>query len=96
MRHFYILLALVVAALSGCSSTATFVDKASDYSDHSIAAAEFFICRGATVGSVMRNYGNSKEGMEAWRMLCLRELDAPIAPILVSPAETLIIEQPLY
>lgn len=96
MRHFYILLALVVAALSGCASTATFVDKASDYSDQSIAAAEFYICRAATVGSVMRNYGNSEEDMEAWRLLCLRQLGAPIAPILVSPAETPIIEQPLY
>jgi len=48
--------------------------------DEGLVNAEFFMCKSASVGSVVRRYGVSIEKWEAWQELCLTrytELDIP-------------------
>lgn len=44
--------------------------------DEGLENAEFFICHGASVGSVMRRYGSSQNKALAWRTLCTSDPDA--------------------
>ncbi len=57
-----------VLTLTGC--TAPGVQRAAEAYDDSLAAAEVWMCRGASVGSIVRAYGRSDESWEAWRQLC--------------------------
>lgn len=43
--------------------------------DEGLENAEFFICRAASVGAVMRRYGFSAEKAAAWRVLCTTDPD---------------------
>ncbi len=79
----------LACVLTSCGFTTTgdrVRDAAKQYGaqamDEGLANAEFFICRAASVGSVYRRYGRSKETAEAWKTLCL---DNPDAIILETP-----------
>ena len=57
--------------------------KAAEAYDEGLANAELFICRAASVGSVQRRYGRSRDLAEAWRALCFGD---PEAGLLIGPA----------
>ena len=74
----YWLGALVVVALlvSGCTiqgqaARSAVVNAGVKAMDEALIAAEFVICKGASVGSIQRRYGSSEKLSEAWRTLCL-------------------------
>ena len=52
--------------------------KGAEVYDEGLANSEFFICRAASVGSVMRRYGRSRDLADAWRTLCEGADDASI------------------
>lgn len=56
--------------LSGCSGVPMYVDRASGAYDESLSAAELWVCRGASIGSVVRAYGQDDATWAAWRQLC--------------------------
>ena len=64
-----ILGACLLVVLVGCASP-QFVAKGEDVADQGLAGAEWYVCRAATVGSVLRRYGTSDDRMAAWRQLC--------------------------
>ena len=77
-----ILLALLLA---GCGLTPqgdavrrAVQTKGAEVYDEGLANSEFFICRAASVGSVMRRYGRSRDLADAWRTLCEGADDASI------------------
>jgi hypothetical protein len=39
--------------------------------DEGLKNAEWYICKGASVGSVQRQYGETQETADTWRRLCL-------------------------
>lgn len=61
---------LCVLALTGCSTLAPGVQRASEAYDDSLVAAEVWLCRGASIGSVVRAYGRDEAAWEAWKTLC--------------------------
>lgn len=66
---------LVVLGLTGCASPSglffrnTFMGRASNAYDESLVNAEGWMCRGASIGSVVRAYGGSPDRWEAWLKL---------------------------
>jgi len=65
-------LALVfVLALSGCAAIGPAVQKVAEANDVALAAAELEICRAASIGAVMRRYGQDPIKARAWRDLCV-------------------------
>ena len=44
--------------------------------DEGLENAEFYICRAASVGSIVRRYGQEPKLFHAWRALCIG-VDAP-------------------
>ena len=67
------LLALAVASVcSACSVLADVAGYGAEANDKALKASEFAICKGASVGAVMRRY-NTEELVEAWRKLCLND-----------------------
>ena len=62
-----------VLVLAGCASAEPYVDRAAQGYDKSLDAAELWVCRGASVGSVVRAYGRSDATWQAWLELCERE-----------------------
>lgn len=56
--------------LAGCV-TAPVVKKIGQVNDDTLTAAETIICQGASVGSVIRKYGQDEAKAKAWRELCL-------------------------
>lgn len=78
--HFACLLALF---LSGCGLTpqgdafqATLVTKGAALADSALENAEWAICNAASVGSVMRRYGQDVVLAEAYSTLCLPSREA--------------------
>ena len=63
------IITLLVVYLTGCTTLQTGVDRAASANDTAITTAEWTICRGASVGSVRRAYGDV-ERAEIWRKLC--------------------------
>lgn len=65
---------LACLLLAGCETVDTVrtvaKEKGAVASDNLLEDAEFIICRAATVGSVMRRYGGSKELAAAWLDMC--------------------------
>lgn len=53
--------------------------------DEGLANAELFICRAASIGSVYRRYGRSRDLAEAWRTLCLGNSEADL--LISSPGD---------
>mgnify|MGYP001589570812 FL=1 len=58
---------LLLSAFTGCAGVAT---QGAAVSDDIRDTAEFALCKGITVGSWVRAYGNSPERAKAWRTLC--------------------------
>jgi len=52
--------------------------------DEGLVNAEWFLCKAASVGAVLRRYGQSEHLMDAWRALCV---EAPGAAALLRPTE---------
>ena len=89
MRH--VLLLATILALGGCGFTTQgdairsgIETYGSQAMDEGLNSAEFFICRAASVGSVIRRYGKDKAQADAWKTLCLGD---PDADILEPPAQ---------
>lgn len=59
--------ALLTLTLSGCAYVPVAIDRAADASDEAVKSAEFIICKGASVGSIRRAYGDRPE---VWAELC--------------------------
>lgn len=68
--HEWWIATVAAMALSGCTTLAPGVQRAADAYDESLQAAELWMCRGASVGAVVRAYGHSDEQWAAWRTLC--------------------------
>lgn len=73
-----VLIALVLASLivfalvaSGCAYVPVAVDKASQANDEAVTSAEFVICRGASIGSIRRAFGDRPD---VWAGLCLEPI----------------------
>lgn len=73
---------LVLMFLSGCGQTQigdrirdAIKERGAEVYDTGLENAEFFICRGASVGAVMRRYGSDVEKAQAWRTLCTADPD---------------------
>ncbi len=73
--------------LAGCATSAgtAFRDagiaKAAEAYDESLANAEVWVCRAASVGSVVRRYGVSEEQWEAWMRLCQYDREDLVRPL---------------
>ena len=62
--------ALIGLAAPGCTSYVhRAVDRAAEVSDDALNAAEFTICRGASIGSIRRHYGEPSRA-RIWAALC--------------------------
>ena len=65
------LVALAVSSsISGCSMLADVAEYAASANDEALKSSEFLICRGGSVGAIMRRY-NTPDLREAWRKMCL-------------------------
>ena len=51
--------------------------------DEGLINAEWFICSAASVGAIMRRYGQSEKTAAAWRALCLRD---KAAELVIAPS----------
>lgn len=73
-----------VGLLAGCAQFTErrdeVVQKAADFNDEALVTSEIIVCRGASVGSIIRRYGTNPEVWEAWKKLCLRPADPSIPP----------------
>lgn len=77
MRILSLVLIALSFVLSGCGWTPwgdSIRNAVSSYGaqayDEGLANSQFFICKAASVGSVMRLYGKSQATADAWRTLC--------------------------
>lgn len=63
------LVVVIVAAFmqAGCAYVPVAVDKASEANDEAVRAAEFTLCRGASVGSIRRAFNDRPH---VWAELC--------------------------
>ena len=84
------LLVIAALALSGCGLTQTgdfvrsgAVTQGAKAYDEGVANAEWFLCQAASVGSIKRHYGVSKEKSAAYNLLCKAE---GAANIITGPA----------
>lgn len=50
--------------------------------DEGLINAEWFICNAASIGAIMRRYGQSEKSAKGWRALCLRD---PAAQLVIAP-----------
>lgn len=73
-----LLTATILILLSGCAQFSSVkggvVDQAAAVSDEALATSEFMLCRGITVGSWMRAYGNDPIKAAAWRAICAQPI----------------------
>ena len=68
--------------LAGCGLTpqgdfarSAIASKGAEIMDQGLANAEWFVCKGASVGSVKRRYGQSQEMAEIYKAFCRRADD---------------------
>lgn len=68
---------LLLLALQGCGQTqygniarSVVTDRGAEVADEGLANAEWFVCSAATIGSVKRKYGVSRERAEAYNRFC--------------------------
>ena len=79
----YIPIYALLLLLSGCVGVpSTVVDRGAEAMDKALIASEFVMCKGASVGSVQRRYGQSAELAAAWRTLCLPNRDGAPVPFV--------------
>ncbi len=62
--------------MTGCTLD-TAIKKGAKANDDALIAAEFVICRGASIGAILRRYGKDKAAMEGWKLLCNRNAVVP-------------------
>lgn len=60
------------------------VEQGAEFYDETLVTSEFIICRGASVGSVMRRYWQDVETAQAWMKLCA-EAPAVNLPEIIVP-----------
>lgn len=69
-----ILLAMFLIALPGCAGwnniQGTIADRGAAVSDEVRDSALFLLCKGITIGSWAREFGNDPKRADAWRTLC--------------------------
>lgn len=70
MKALFLLLLILV--LSGCANLSNIVDSAAEANDKALYAAKFTICKGASIGSVIREF-DTEEKAKAWKELCTQE-----------------------
>lgn len=77
-----VLIGLVVGCfllvVTGCSTFRTIEETGSGVADGALESAEAVMCRAATVGSVVRRYGQSQAQADAWREICLGDGKAKV------------------
>jgi len=61
---------LTIVLLAGCTSLTSLFTKGAAINDDALIAAEAVICKGASIGSIMRRYGVSEAKAKAWKDLC--------------------------
>lgn len=71
-----ILACAILVSVTACSQRVdtfreTLKSGGAELADQVLDDAEFIICRGATVGSIMRRYGSDVELARAWRTICV-------------------------
>lgn len=66
----------LILLLSGCAYAPAVIDTVAKANDAALTAAELEICRGASVGSVIRRYGQDPIKARAWRDICIEANDA--------------------
>ena len=94
MRKMLLALPLALSLVAcGFTSSGDFVrgaiaDYGSQAMDEGLINAEFFVCRAASAGSVIRRNGKSAETAEAWKTLCQGDAEVDIieAPPTTEPA----------
>jgi uncharacterized lipoprotein len=64
-----IVASLVFGLISGCGTIEKVISKGAEVNDKALNAAEFTICKGATVGSIRRHYSTAEQA-KVWRDLC--------------------------
>ena len=69
------------ATSSGLAFRDAGVAEASRAYDESLANAEVWVCRGASVGSVVRRYGVSEDQWAAWMRLCQYDKSGLLRPV---------------
>jgi len=67
-----LILVLIISILSGCAGMAQIVDAGAKANDNALQAAKFTICRGASIGSVIREF-DTPDKAKAWKELCTQD-----------------------
>lgn len=74
MRH-RIALLIITFGLPGCSSLMPYlqegIEEAAKMNDAALDSAEFTICQGASIGSILRKF-KTEEERQLWRAMCLK------------------------
>lgn len=63
-------------SLAACAAVGPAVDRIAQANDAALAAAELEICRGASIGAIMRKYGQDPIKARAWRDMCVEHNSA--------------------
>ena len=87
-RHALRVAALGAAfVLAACGTAVELRDlavvKGAEAYDEALITSEIFMCRGASIGSVLRRYGTAPDRAQAWRTLCMPDGEAAV--ILIGP-----------
>lgn len=85
MKNLIVLTTIVL--LTGCGSLQEVGEnalvKGARINDSALVASEAVICRGASVGAILRKYGQDKTKARAWRDLCVES--NPAAADIIAP-----------
>jgi len=68
---------IIVTLMTACSTVGKVAGLAGGLNDEALASSEFAICKGASVGSVLRRY-NTPEKADAWVALCREDNAASV------------------
>ncbi|KKL25334.1 hypothetical protein LCGC14_2406370 [marine sediment metagenome] len=67
----------ILLLLTACGQTSTgnlirstFQDKAAEIAAEGLKNSEWFVCRGASIGSVKDRYGQTQEGANSYNAFC--------------------------
>ncbi len=75
-----LIIATALLILTGCSALSQIFEAGAEASDKALIASEAVICRGASIGSVIRRY-DTEEKAKAWKELCTNNSEA--VPIIL-------------
>lgn len=86
MKRFLITL-LLASSVAGCGFTETgdrlrerVKQEGAQFYDQALINSEFVLCSAASIGSIKRRYGKSKETADAYRALCNGSSDVDVLP----------------